>query len=425
MINVSRASTPPSVAAQPPITPTPSSMPHTELGPVPSGPARDRVRPLLDASVRDRIPQAAFDVRIGRGTVASEFDRNVRVRLVGDGPPSTRQILPETSLTKRLMDSPAGASFQSLVRHTAAVADAAQGNDDLKTLTFAPDEHAVKAAEFMNSIIGYANEHPGRPVRFTNSHDPKVEKAAAQSIVKEASRDVPQQLSFSAAWNGGGNILVAPDVSRDLFATIGAYRFQKGDRVADAPAAKREAVLRDDWDTLVHETHHSVSPMQGYGNNEKVNILEEAISSVFGRNQRWSVARAAKADITGAARRPDEIVDNAKLGWSGWNRAHLPPPPKDLEDTAGGRYVSGPETLRDLLKLAGVDLRTNAGKTTAFELLQSKQASQVPRLLATAIAGQHGMPESSIGALTRAVLDSMQDGSAKVRAMLPKDVSAT
>lgn len=380
---------------------TPATAAHPAVSP-----AKDRIRPLMDPALLPLIPDAAFDARIGKGTVASEVDRAIRVRVEGDGPASERRIVPETTTAQALLDSKAGPAFEKLVRETAGVADAAKGKDNLRTYTIVPDEHAAKAVSFLNSVYRVARAQGA--IQFSPEGTPEAERRAAQQIVNALTEGVPSQLAFSAGWNGGGDILIAPDVGRDLLATINAYAPAKGNSILTRPPKVREAILRDDWDTLVHETHHSVTPLATNHASPNTRIFEESVASIFGKRQRGQVANAAGARIEQVASRPTRVTDQADLGWQPWNRSHLPKPPKDLMNTAHARYVDGPAVVRDLLKMAGVDLRTTEGFDKAFDILQGRDTRYSARQLADAIIEHTGADPSTREAVVAAVKRSVE-----------------
>jgi hypothetical protein len=363
-----------------------------------SGPARDVVRPMLPDDVRRFVPDVALNARIGRGTVASEYDRAIRVRLEGAGAPSTRTIVPETTTAQRLLASPAGQGFEALIHRTAAEADAAHGADDLRSYTFVPDEHAAKAVTFLDAVQDSARA-TGERVTFGNSHKGWTEKIGAQKTVDAITKNLPAEINFAAAWNDAGHIMIMPDEARTVLSTINAYRFKAGDKLLTGTGAeaKREERLRDSIDTMVHETHHSVSPFHAASESENTAIIEEGVSSVFGKRDRSQVMRgigandtvhAVAADPTGGSK------DLSGIDWAGWNRDHLPQPPAGEVATSHGRYVDGPKVLRDILHLAGVDLRTKAGEADTYQLLQGKPSQDVPRVLADALIARRGVDPS-------------------------------
>jgi hypothetical protein len=362
--------------------------------PTAATPARDVVRPRLSPDVRDLVPDVALDARIGRGTVASEFDRALSVRIEGDGPASQRRIVPQTTTAERVLASPAGPAFERLVRRTMAVGDAAQGRENLRSLTLVPDHNALKAVEALG-MVTYTARNSGEPVRFSESGTPAAERAGAASFARDVAAQAHENAS-TLAWNANGEMTVMPDVSRRLLATLGAYKLRPGDRLLEQPPAVREAILRDDWDTLLHEAHHSVTPAWDR-ESAATGIWEEAIPTVLAMRDRSLAARQAGADIAGIAADPASGRDDAALPWTGWNRSIYPKPSKEQQQETTATYVDGPAVLRDLLNLAGVDRRTTAGRERSIDLLQGAAAQYVPRRVADAIIAERGVDPSLRG----------------------------
>jgi hypothetical protein len=368
-------------------------------------PARERVRERLPADVRELVPDVALDARIGKGTVASEFDRTVSVRLEGGGTPSQRRVVPQTTTAEQLLASPAGPAFERMVRRTMAVGDAAQGRENLSSITLVPDEHALKAYEMLDTVSRFARRTGAVP-RFSDEGTAATERAAAQQYARDVARNSPRELGNTLAWNAAGDIAVMPDVSRRLLATIDGYRLQDGDKLLGADASRRDQVLRDDWDTLLHEAHHSVTPVRR-NSSQLSDMWEEAIPSVLALRERSTAARQAGADIPRIAADPAAGRDDGGLGWSGWNRDHLPQPSRQKREQTQATYVNGPEVLRGLLRMAGIDRRTTAGRDASFELLQGVAADRVPRRLADVLAERHGVDSGAREQLVRRVRESL------------------
>jgi hypothetical protein len=415
-----------------------SSTPASQPTPAvlrPDAPARDRIRPLLADGMGALIPDLAFDTRIGKGTVGSEFDRNLRVRFEGTGIASQRSIVPETTTTQRLLASPAGPAFERLVRSAAAVADAANGTDNLHHLTLTPDEHAVKGLYMLGAFTDEAKV-TGKPVRFTKGHWskadlPAAEQRAALRYSKDIAAFVPGRIGQGVgAWNGQGDVVLTPDMSRNLLATIGAYRPQDGDvimsrygappasdltpeqnKAVDVPLTKlRRGVLNWDTNALVHETHHSITPMAKRG-SEETSIIEEAVSTIFGERNSAVIQRQAGLDVASVAANPAAVVDRAQLGWKPWNREHLPQMKPGEAEQVQSRYVDGPQVVRDLLKVFKVDLRTKAGEAEAFRLLQSRPAVEIPRFLANELIARNNLDPAHADKLTDRIRRSVSSPS--------------
>jgi hypothetical protein len=368
-------------------------------------PARDILRANLQPGVGALLPDEFLNARIGTGTVASEFNRTLSVRLEGDGPPSQRRIVAQTPTAAAALASPAGPAIERLVRRTMSVGDAAQGKENLRSITLVPDEHAMKAYEALNIVERHVRA-TGGAAQFSDSGTPAAERAAIKEFVGGIAQASPQDNANTLAWNGDGDIAVMPDVSRRLLATIDAYRLQPGDAVLAQPAEARDAILRDDWDTLIHEASHSVTPARR-DSSEATDVWEEAIPSVIAKRDRTQASRDAGADIARVAEKPSTGRDDAQLGWKAWNRSRLPQPTSEQVETGRTVYGDGPETLRDLLNLAGIDRRTSAGRQATIDLLQGRAAEHVPRDVTDALIAHLKIDPSLREGLVRTVRESI------------------
>jgi hypothetical protein len=363
--------------------------------------ATDHLVARLDPQIARDVPRAVLDAPLGDGTVASEIERAVRIRFDGEGEPSTREVVPETKAAVDLLASPAGDSFERAMHAIASVADGHRGADDLKTITLHPDEQTTLAGEVLDDVDlrlrdGERLDRLDRPGR-------------AKAFVDDAIDGELADLAFRSAVNTNGHISVAPDVSREFLASLGMYQPGRGDEVLAGGTADREDTLLESWKTLVHETHHSVTPEYSY-DDEAINVFEEAIPTVLERLQGAPIAAKAGADLAGvAAHIGDGGAVDARagaLGWKPWNRDRLPAPSKALEETAEGRYTDGPALVEDLLELAGVDRNAPDGIAKVDALLQGERAAAAPRRLAEAIADAHGMSVDHTRELERLIRDA-------------------
>ncbi len=330
--------------------------------------------------------------RVGSGTVGSHFDRAISIRLEGSGAPSQRTLIAQTSAAANALASPAGPALERMIRRAAAVADGSPDANTLRSYTFAPDDDALKAT----MALGDAAAWKFQP---TSAGD-------AQRFVDEHTETVMRDMARTLAFNGGGDVVLMPDVSRELLATIGAYRLQAGDQAFAQVSSRRAEALRDDWDTLLHESNHSVTPQVKF-RSTLVTAWEEAIATVLARRDRSAAAQAAGATIDAVAADPAGGRDDAQLGWSAWNRRHLPKPPEDEAASNAATYDTGPATLRKLLNLAGVDRRTTAGRQQAIDLLQSVPADDVPAGVTDAIIARQQLAATLRPELERRVRASV------------------
>ena len=359
-------------------------------------------------SASSLLPREMQVARIGKGTVQSEIDRSIRVRFEGTGPIEGRKVVPDSAAAVALFQTKDGATLERAIRSFASIVDAHQGNEDLKTVTLLPDEHASKGVSILNwadtaTREGHSIDKMLEPTRKDLDQAAKqfpdlsrdqlraeLRKVFASEGAKQLAQGEAENVAFAAAWNGNGNIVLMPDVSRDFLSTIGLYRIQPGDQTQLRPVEKRERAAKWAWDTALHETHHSISPLGPRG-PEWTSVMEEAVPEVLSPGDIKGAVAKAQADFSLTAR-PARDTKQEAVNWPAWNRTHLPQPPKDQVETAKGRYTDGPALLRELLQMAGIDRRTTEGEATALELLQGKSASFVPRRVADAIAAERGLP---------------------------------
>jgi hypothetical protein len=400
------------------------------------------VRASLAPEIAARIPEAVLDARVGHGTVASEFDRNIRVRFDGDGPRGEAPLVAETSAARTLLASPVGPAFDKLVRSIAhsSNADAAR-TDNLHSITLTPDVDAVKGVRALGPLIEMARTEPGTgPVTLSTTGTPAAERSAVKSYIGDIRRTTPQEVAFDAAYNAHGDIVIMPDVSRNLLAMIGAYKPQQGDELlqpAPIPSYLRAALpasyvqqadvdvradrLRNAALTAAHERVHSDSPLsEGRPHSEATAVAEEAAAQVHGERLRGTILRATGSSIIDVARNATKLIDHSGLNWGPFSRAKLPAPDVAVEATSEQRYVDGPAALRKLIKLTGTDTRTKSGLAHMDDLLQRKQAPAIPRTLTDAIMSKHGIAQEHREPLVKLVRGSLTDpsGFAKLRKRL-------
>jgi hypothetical protein len=360
-------------------------------------------------SAQALLPREIQNARVGHGTVASEIDRSIRLRLDGDGPASQVELVPDSAAAAQLMANPEhAAKLTTAIRTFLAEADAYQGKENLNSVTLVPDEHASKGI----SMLNWATVERGGPMDVEQAIEPTryavdklrkehpeysrqdlagaLRQVNADALTKELTGEEAANVKFAAAWNAEGNIVFMPDRSRDLLASIGLYRIQPGDEATKLPPAYRPYSAFDAWHAGLHEAHHSITPELNEHSPEHTSVFEEAVPEVMsvpgtiskmihGGGNPMALARVARSE-------KGQAVD-----WAAWNRDHLPKPPESQMATAEGRYVDGPKLVLDLLKLAGIDRRTTEGKARTADLLQGERAARVPKRLAEAIVEAKGL----------------------------------
>lgn len=115
--------------------------------------------------------------------------------------------------------------------------------------------------------------------------------------------------------------------------------------------------------------------------------MEEGTANVFTRTPTFQNKNAKAANLLPqvyAARLAHE--PNFDTGWGVYKRPELTKEKQqDYDKETARNYGDSQVVLRDLVRLAGGDFRSNAGKALAFELLQRKSMRFTPGVLAKAI----------------------------------------
>jgi hypothetical protein len=370
-------------------------------------------------SARATLPHELQVARIGKGTVRSEVDRSIRVLLAGDGPPSTREIVADSKAAVDLVSSKDGPTFVRAIRSFLEVADPHVGKENLKSITLLPDEHASKGVAVLHWAERMAGDgtsadvaiepeqaqldaaHAAFPQFSRDQVRGELRRLAAAEGAKLIAAPEAEDVSFSGAWNSDGHIVMMPDVSRDMLASVGLYRTQPGDQLTKTPVEHRADQARWSWHAALHEAHHSITPPGDRG-EEWSSVLEEAVAEVLTPASIAKTLRAAGADPALAAR-PARDTKREAVDWKAWNRDHLPQPAAAEVATAEGRYTDGPALVRDLLRMAHIDRRTTTGKAAALEILQGDHVNEVPGRLADAIVAAKGLPASTTGQLEQLI----------------------
>ena len=375
-----------------------ASLAATPTAATPIGPASTS---RLSNTIAEAIPRAVLDAPIGDGTVGTNLDRSIRIRLGGSNPASKRELIAETYAAADLLQGPKGAAFERGIRAIASVADGWNGAENLKTITLYPDEFSSMAGKVVDRLdVARAGGENLSAYRDTGR---------ATALVKKLVDPEPAGLRFRAARNFEGHISIAPDVSRDLLATLGLYTPRPGDESSDMRPEYVPTALGEAWRTAVHETHHSVTPVRMSREDEWVSVFEEAVPTVLERLQGDPIMQRAGANIDDTAARilkRDETNVRDTVDWQPWNRDHLPPPPAAKVATAEGRYTDGPKLVEDIIKLAGIDASQPKMVDTVAHLLQAKSAEHVPERLATLLVLSREGDRGDIPELTQLIKDA-------------------
>jgi hypothetical protein len=208
----------------------------------------------------------------------------------------------------------------------------------------------------------------------------------AGRIMRSWGKGIEQNIARAGAWNSEGWITFMPDTARAMLVNAGGYD----------PHRQREKGLlaAGSWTNYLsgngpHEVQHSVSDPSPTAYRGPAKWIEEGTANVFTRTPAFQSRNARAANL-----RPEVYASRLAHepsfdpGWGVWKRpAQQVDDSKEVERNYGDSQV----VLRDLVRLAGADFRSTAGRARAFELLQGKSMRYTPCVLARAIIEQHGL----------------------------------
>ncbi len=364
------------------------------VAPVPAAPvpARGQTQTQLAAShltpqSRKILPDALLDARIGRSTLAGSLNDQIRFRVDRAGSdPTAWPIVPDSPNAAALMQTAAGTELirqlRTAVNSTGSLADKSK----LKGFILTEDNESVTAAKVVSWLDDPSNVD-GRQVARLGA---KGLTKAAGDVMRVWGRDSADHVARAGAWHSRGWITFSPSTARAMLVSAGAY----------TPDAKVEPRLMNSAHYGVyaayvptHEVQHSItSPYPGAYQGD-ARWMEEGTANVFSRTPTFLAKIHAASNV-----RPEAYAARLKEtpsydpGWKPYRRPQLPADEQQRHDRDTARnYGDSQVVLRDLVRLAGGDFRSTAGKQRAFELLQGKSMSLTPGVLAKAIIARHGL----------------------------------
>ncbi|MBC7459901.1 MAG: hypothetical protein H7287_00925 [Thermoleophilia bacterium] len=333
-----------------------------------------RARANMTPQSRELFRASTLDRRLGRGTVAGALNDQVRFRFDKHGLPGAWTLVPDNELSARLLASKAGPRLQTSIRGLLGNVDSAaqEGLFRADGIMLAKDERSW-AAGYM--LMDRDNVHQGHATRRLVQDKDALANAQVTANLADAQSIL-------------GWVQVAPDLSRNILAAANAYT-----PAADEAYARSAYIAHYTGRTIGHELQHRVSEAklttEGLAAYDKVAWLEEGTASFLsavGRSAArsdaaWGVSMHAAAAEIGAR-------DAIDTGWGRWTRDHHND--GDFASDSKAHYVDSLVTIRSLLHLANVDLRTTAGQARAFDLLQRQDVFHAPGRIAQAIVAAHG-----------------------------------
>lgn len=297
-------------------------------------------RPAVEA-IADNPLFADLDVG---GTAARDLlQRQAQFMLVGDGEPSTRELVAQTDAARALLDGADGPRFTEILRGTLGVLDARRGVH-LNGVTFA-DSNMGFALNGLASYLdlGFAEEIASMPA--DEARVALAEEADVQ--LRDASEALAWYMPGPSGW-----VDLGPEVSKHLIAAAGR------------PQAAATVDAQHAQYVLAHELEHAVTPPEKI--DPATGWIEEATADLLSLEQS---AADARADGAGMPRR-DMTGERDE-----WAASYAP-------------YV---DTLDAVLGVAGIDPSTPEGYRESLRVLQEGELAQVPTALAGAIVQHAGL----------------------------------
>lgn len=316
--------------------------------------------------------------RIGRSTVAGSLNDQVRFRFDRDGAPSTWALVPDNELSARLLASPAGTQLEQRLRAVLATVD--RGHDrstlNLHGIMLSPTPEAWGAG--LQLITRDDARQRGRTTLTFDNADAYAAGRAMSDL--------------AGAQSLYGWVHISPEVARNMLTSVGAYS------PAPHEAYARSGLAANATGSLLgHELEHRVSEAD-FSNMTAVTkyapfawieegtatLLEMQDARQSGANDRaWGISPQRHAGHVAAR-------DSFDVGWKPFV-GNLADAWAEFAPTAQANYVDSLDTLRGLLRLAGVDRRTNAGRERIEQLLQDAPVTEVPERLAREILKAAGL----------------------------------
>ncbi|MCW2920269.1 MAG: hypothetical protein JWL76_143 [Thermoleophilia bacterium] len=356
----------------------------SQLTSVPVAPARvtetELAKQHLTPQSRKLLPDALLDAKVGRSTLAGSLNDQIRFRVQRDGQVANWKIVPDSPTAAALAQSKAGPELlrqlTTAVRSTGTLEEVS----NLKGFILAEDDESVLSGRVLSWLDDPADPDGKQLARLGELNRTKV----AGRIMRKWGDGLDQNIAKAGAWNSRGWITFMPDTSRAMLVNSGAY---------DPHRSREKSLLgAKSWTDYLsgnapHEVQHSVSGPSPTAYQGAAKWMEEGTANVFSRTPTFQAKNRIAANLKPevyAARLSHE--PSFETGWDVYKRPALAKEKqKDYDKETSRNYGDSQVVLRDLVRLAGGDFRSSAGKALAFELLQHKSMRFTPGVLATAI----------------------------------------
>lgn len=327
-------------------------------------------RPILE---RWRATPWVARTPVDDRSVGGILQEEVQVEFRGDGPMSTRELVPLTRGAHELLYGPDRAGARTALRGMLATLDGQEGAANLRGMSLSSDQ-----ASFATNLLMSNTEAGFLPDSVAAADVAGFERSMVSLI---------PSVQVAKAQNTGWMDL-GPRVSDKLRDVI-----QRGPDAGSASAS--EVAL-----TFLHELQHSVSPHDPKTIQERHVWLEEGIAETLAW---WPGQAAALRARMGVPARSGEAIDP----WTA---------PRD--SVASTEYRNNHRTVQGLVGLAGIEPVREDGTideaafARARQLLQGDVVDRVPRALARAITAHHRLDDANVDTIAELIVDTSGDPSA-------------
>lgn len=340
----------------------------------------------LTPESRKVLPDSLLDAKVGRSTLAGSLNDQLRFRVRREGDVSNWKIVPDSPNAAAIVQSKAGPALlrqlETAMRSTGTLEEVS----NLKGFILAEDTESVTAGYALSMLDERTDPDGQKLARLGELNRTKV----AGRVMRKVGDDLAAGVARAGAWNAEGWITFMPDTSRAMLVNSGAY---------DPHRAQEKRLLKaKSWTDYIsgngpHEVQHSVSGPSPTAYQGTAKWMEEGTANVFSRTPTFKAKNAIAANQRSQVYAGHLAHEPSfEPGWKPWKRPQLPAEKQqDYEKETARNYGDSQVVLRDLVRLAGGDFRSNAGKERAFELLQRQSMRFTPGVLAKAIIEQHSL----------------------------------
>jgi hypothetical protein len=298
------------------------------------------------------------------------LDEEVQIGIRGDGPMSSRELVPLSAGAHELLYGHDRDAAQRVFRGVLGTLDGQEGAATLRGFSMSSDQASFATNLLMSNVE--AGFYPD-----------SVASGDAAGLERSMISLIPSVQTAKAQNTGWMDL--GPRVSDKLRAVI-----NRGPEASDDDAT--EVAL-----TMLHELQHSVSPHDPNTISDDAVWLEEGIAETLA----WWPGEAAKLrERMGVPVRPGTTIDP----WS------VP-----TDSVASTEYRNRHRAVQGLLGLAGVQPRREDGSidphshARALELLQGDVVDRVPRSLARAIVDRHGIDPGRVSQIRDLIVAAAGD----------------